>query len=60
VDLEKIVKKDKPVPTPIDKLMEARWIDDPSHYLYCSAFPLQRVRLSPLKGLVAEPQLGKK
>ena len=46
VDLEKIVKKDKPIPTPIDRLIEAHWVDDPSHYIYCSAYPMQKVKLS--------------
>ncbi len=46
VDLEKIVKKDKPIPTPIDQLIKAKWVDDPEHYIYCSAYPLQRVKLS--------------
>jgi putative transposase len=45
VDLEKLVKKDKPIPTPIDKLLEAKFVDDPAHYLYCSAYPQQRVKL---------------
>jgi putative transposase len=46
VDIEKIVKKGKPAPSPIDKLLAARWVDDPSHYIYCSAYPRQRVKLS--------------
>ena len=43
---EKIVKKDKPIPTPIEKLVGAKWVDDPCHYRYCSAYPMQRVKLS--------------
>jgi len=46
VDIEKIITKDKPVPTPIDRLIKARHIDDPAHYVYCSAYPRQRVKLS--------------
>jgi putative transposase len=46
VDIEKIVKKGKPAPSPIDKLLQARWVDDPAHYIYCSAWPHQRVRLA--------------
>jgi len=46
IDLEKVVKKDKPVPSPIDKLIQAKWVDDPRHYIYCSAWPHQRVKLS--------------
>lgn len=46
VDIEKIVKKGKPAPSPIDTLLAARWVDDPSHYIYCSAYPRQRVKLS--------------
>ena len=46
VDMDKIVKKGKPAPSPIDKLLEARWVDDPAHYLHCSAWPRQRVRLT--------------
>ena len=49
VDLEKIVKKDKPIPTPIDTLARAKWVDDPCHYLYCSAYPMQRVKLSTME-----------
>jgi hypothetical protein len=46
VDLEKIVKKNKPIPTPIEKLISAKWVDDPRHYIYCSAHPIQKVKLS--------------
>ncbi|HEV9035291.1 MAG TPA: hypothetical protein VGQ51_01670, partial [Puia sp.] len=53
VDLEKIVKKDKPIPSPIERLMKARWVDDPRHYIYCSAFPGQRVKLSTRSGLIS-------
>ena len=52
VDLEKIVKKDKPIPSPIEKLLKEKLIDDPRHYIYCSAYPLQRVKLSTRAGLI--------
>jgi hypothetical protein len=51
VDLEKIVKKDKPIPTPLDNLLRAKWVDDPEHYIYCSAYPGQRVKLAKKNGL---------
>jgi putative transposase len=46
VDLEKVVKKDKPIPTPLDKILDAKFVDDPAHYVYCSAYPRQRVKLA--------------
>jgi len=55
VDLEKILKKDKPIPTPIDKLLDAKFVDDPGHYIYCSAFPGQKVKLASRTGLVSGP-----
>ena len=55
VDLEKLLKKDKPIPTPIDKLLDAKFVDDPGHYVYCSAFPGQRVKLADRAGLFAGP-----
>jgi putative transposase len=60
VDLEKLVKKDKPIPTPIDKLIKAKWVDDPVHYIYCSAYPLQRVKLSTVDRLIGEVSIQKK
>jgi hypothetical protein len=60
VDLEKLVNKDKPIPTPIDKLIKAKWVDDPVHYLYCSAYPMQRVKLFTADGLIGESLIGKK
>jgi len=45
VDLEKFVKKDQPFPSPLDSLMKERIVDNPLHYLYCSACPGQKVRL---------------
>ena len=46
VDIEKIVKKGKPIPSPIEQLLRTNWVDDPRHYVYCSAYPLQKVKLS--------------
>jgi putative transposase len=46
IDLEKIVKKDKQVPSPVGKLLQAKWVDDPRNYIYCSAYPRQRVKLA--------------
>jgi putative transposase len=51
VDIEKIVKKEKPVPSPLDQLVKAGWVDDPRHYIYCSAYPHQKVKLSKKNGL---------
>ena len=53
VDLEKLVKKDKPIPTPLDKVIEAKFVDNPAHYVYCSAYPEQRVKLSGKAGFIA-------
>jgi len=53
VDLEKIVKKEKPVPSPLDKLLQAKFVDDPGHYVYCSAYPHQRVKLARKNGFAA-------
>lgn len=52
VDLEKIIKKDKPIPSPIERLMKTKMVDDPRHFIYCSAYPGQRVKLSTRSGLV--------
>ena len=59
VDLEKVIKKDKPVPSPIEKVLKAGWVDDPGHYIYCSAYPLQRVKLSTMGGLVGSQPANK-
>lgn len=45
VDLEKFIKKGQPIPSPLDGLMEARIVDHPGHYIYCSAYPRQKVKL---------------
>jgi hypothetical protein len=60
IDLEKMAKKDKPIPTPIDKVVKAKFVDDPRHYIYCSAYPHQRVKLSTRIGLVREAPGAKK
>jgi putative transposase len=54
VDLEKIAKKDKPIPSPIAKLLEAKIVDDSRHYIFCSAFPRQRVKLAAKDGILAD------
>jgi hypothetical protein len=54
VDLEKLVKKEKPIPSPLECLIEAHWVDRPEHYIYCSAYPRQRVKLSPREEQPAE------
>jgi len=59
IDLEKLVKKDKPVPSPLDKLQKAGFVDHPSHYVYCSAYPSQRVKLSIRADLLIEPPVSK-
>jgi len=45
VDLEKFVKKDQPIPSPLDSLMKEKIVDIPEHYVYCSAYPSQKVKL---------------
>jgi hypothetical protein len=60
IDLEKMAKKDKAIPTPIDKVLKAKFVDDPRHYIYCSAYPHQRVKLSTRVGLVREAAPGVK
>lgn len=45
VDLEKFVKKDQSFPSPLKSLMNEKIVDIPEHYLYCSAFPDQKVKL---------------
>ena len=54
VDLGKLVKKEKPIPSPIDKLLKAQWVDDPRHYIYCSAYPRQKVKLTTANGLATD------
>jgi hypothetical protein len=46
VDLDKLVKKEKRIPSALDNLLKTRLVDSAEHYLYCSAHPLQRVKLS--------------
>jgi hypothetical protein len=60
VDLEKFGKKDKPLPSPIEKLVTSRWVDDPCHFTYCSANPLQRVKLSAAERLSGAVEIAKK
>lgn len=48
IDLEKIVKKELPMPSVLEKLLNEKLIDDPGHYIYCSAYPGQRVNLQRL------------
>lgn len=45
IDLEKILKKEQPMPSIREKLLKEKLIDDPGHYIYCSAYPGQRVIL---------------
>jgi putative transposase len=46
VALEKFVKKDEKLPSALDGLIKAGMVDRPEHYVYCSAYPGQRVKLS--------------
>jgi hypothetical protein len=52
VDIEKIAQKGKPTPSPLGKLLQAGFVDDSVHYIYCSAYPGQKVRLTPDPALV--------
>ena len=45
VDLEKLAQKENDLPSPIDCLLKERIVDEPKHYVYCSANPLQKVKL---------------
>src|SRR5260221_4817452 len=51
VDLGKLAKKEKPLPSPIDTLVKAKWVDDPGHYIYFSAYPRQKVTVGTGTGL---------
>jgi len=46
IDLEKIVKKEQDLPTALRSLLRDKIVDGPEHYIYCSAYPLQKVKLS--------------
>jgi putative transposase len=48
VDLDKLARMGKRIPSALDHLQNARLIDGPIHYRYCSAYPGQRVRLAPM------------
>jgi len=45
IDLEKIAKKDLALPSPLESLLREKIVDRPEHYIYCSAYPLQKVKL---------------
>jgi len=47
VDMEKLLKREKKIPSSLDNLMKTKLIDNPEHYIYCSACPAQKVKLSP-------------
>ncbi len=49
VNLDKWTSKDQPPPSSLGKVMETKLIDDPRHYIYCSAYPHQRVNLSGME-----------
>lgn len=55
VDLEKYAQKDLPLPTPLEQLLKEKIVDEPQHYIYCSANPCQRVKLCR----IAEPSITK-
>lgn len=46
IDLDKVVKKEQLLPSPLDNLLKANIIEGPEHYVYCSAYPRQKVKLS--------------
>jgi putative transposase len=48
VDLDKLAKNGQRTPSPLDYLLNAKLVDGAGHYRYCSAYPLQRVKLSSL------------
>jgi hypothetical protein len=45
VDLEKVVKKEQHLPSALENLLKEKMVDSPEHYIYCSASPLQKVKL---------------
>lgn len=45
VDLEKILKKEQDLPSALESLLRDKIVDGPEHYIYCSAYPLQKVKL---------------
>jgi putative transposase len=45
VDLEKHVKKGLDLPSALESLLKEKIVDLPEHYVYCSAYPLQKVKL---------------
>jgi len=45
VDLEKIVKKEQDLPSALKSLLGEKIVDGPEHYIYCSAYPHQKVKV---------------
>jgi putative transposase len=48
IDLDKLAKTGQRPPSSLDYLLNAKLVDGAGHYRYCSAYPLQRVKLSSL------------
>src|SRR5450432_2486734 len=48
IDLDKLAKTGQRAPSSLDYLLNAKLVDGAGHYRYCSAYPLQRVKLSSL------------
>jgi REP-associated tyrosine transposase len=46
VNLEKFEKKGLPLPSSLDNVLKARLVARPEHYIYCSAYPAQKVKLA--------------
>ena len=46
VSLEKFVKTGEPLPSALDGLVRAAIVDGPEHFVYCSAYPGQKVKLA--------------
>jgi REP element-mobilizing transposase RayT len=46
IDLDKLGKKEQRASSALEHLLNAKLVDDPRHYRYCSAHPGQRVQLS--------------
>jgi len=46
IDLDKLAEKTLPAPSALDQILKARLVDEPFHYLYCSAYAHQKVKLA--------------
>jgi REP element-mobilizing transposase RayT len=46
VDLEKTAVRHPIPPSALENLLKTKMVEGPEHYVYCSAYPFQRVKLS--------------